>query len=184
MATHSIQGIDFEPPGRFVHDEVTYSMVAEPDAALEDKKLLGKQQRIRDNLVIHRRPKARGELSVAIIVGQVVGQLTLQIPNLENVTTEVFNFVDGALGMILGFDVDEGSARLRQYQAVRLDGDIVTTLTLTVDRSRLSQETKATYAKCLASVRLSNHQGAKHDDQTSEPEADDTRRHSSQRRAS
>ncbi|HMQ73811.1 MAG TPA: ABC transporter permease, partial [Rubrivivax sp.] len=66
--------------------------------------------------------------------GEVPAELVSSVAGLSGLTTEAFAFKDGAPGMIVSFDFgapEVGTAR--QYHALRNDGRVLTTLTLTVD---------------------------------------------------
>jgi hypothetical protein len=150
--TETFRGLSFEPPAGFTADEAMLSLRA-PPPALADPRVLQKQFPIRPNLLVHRR-QVGSEADLELLAGEICAELVNSVVGLQALTTERFAFDDGAPGLIIGFDFPAPEAKTaRQYQALRTDEGVLTILTLTVDGTRLNDETKRDWLKCLSSAR-------------------------------
>jgi hypothetical protein len=144
-------GLKLDTPNDFVIDQAMISFRA-PAPTTGDPRVLHKQTPIRPSLIVHRRD-AGAESDIGILAGEITAELVTSVPGLSALTTESFSFVDGAPGILVGFDFgapEVGTAR--QYHALRVDGPILTTLTLTIDKLTLNEPTKAKWLGVLASV--------------------------------
>ncbi len=152
--TTRLAGLSLTAPD-FVIDEVMISMRA-PAPVAGDSRLLNKQTAIRPSLIAHRRTTG-AVATLEMLTGEVVAELVSSITGLSALTTETFSYVDGAVGVIVGFDfaaAEVGTAR--QYHALRLDDGVLTTLTLTIDGLTLTDSGKTAWLKILSSTSITS----------------------------
>jgi len=149
MTAHA--GLTLDTPKDFVVDQTMISYRG-PAPTAGDPRVLQKQTTIRPSLIVHR--KDVGDLAtLEILTGEVTAELVSSVAGLSGLTTEAFTFKDGAAGMIVSFDfgaAEVGTAR--QYHALRKDGRVLTTLTLTVDKLTLNDEGRARWLALFASA--------------------------------
>ena len=125
-----------------------------PPPDVKSPLLLNKQLTVRPNLMVHRRP-AKG--TVELLCGEICAELVSSIPGMESLVTGHFKFADGVQGMLVSFDFPAGGdARVRQLQAMRLDVEQLTTLTLSIDATTLNDASYQRYLASLASARHEN----------------------------
>ncbi len=144
-------GLKLDTPPDFVVDQAMISFRAPAPTALEPR-LLQKQTTIRPSLIVHRRDVGEAA-TLPILAGEITAELVSSITGLSALTSEAFAYADGAAGILIGFDfgADEvGTAR--QYHAIRKDGRILTTLTLTIDKLTLNDATKSKWLTLLSSA--------------------------------
>jgi hypothetical protein len=153
-----IAGLTIDVPADLTPDQAMLSLRA-PSPARPDPRVLQKQTSIRTSFIVHRRDVgAAAELGV--LAGEVMAEFATSIAGLSALTTESLSFIDGAPGIIVSFDfgaVEVGTAR--QFHALRKDGSVLSTLTLTVDKLTLNEEKKAHWFSVLSSA-VPNGQGA------------------------
>lgn len=147
-----VGSIHFAMPQDFAADEVMMSFRA-PPPALKTPLLLNKQITVRPNLIVHRRP-IDPQTSVELVCGEICAELASSIPDLQNLATSRLQFADQVIGMLVIFDYSARDASVRQYQAIRVDGGMLTTLSLTIDGLSLDQETHAHYVSVLTQATL------------------------------
>lgn len=144
-------GLKLDTPADFIIDQAMISFRAPPPTALEPR-LLQKQTAIRPSFIVHRRDVGDAA-ALPVLAGEITAELVSSISGLSALTTEAFAYVDGAPGILVGFDFgsDEvGTAR--QYHALRVDDRILTTLTLTIDKLTLNDAAKTKWLTLLSSV--------------------------------
>ena len=144
-------GIRFDPPDDFVVDQVTFSLRG-PAPASGDPRVLQKQTAIRPTLIVHRRDVG-AHAPLEILAGELTAELVTSVPGLSELASEEMRFSDGAPGVIVSFAfaLDEvGTAR--QFHAMRKDGAVLTTVTLTVDKLALTDAAKERWLGVLAST--------------------------------
>jgi hypothetical protein len=140
-----------DPPPGFVVDQAMVSFRA-PAPTAPEPRVLQKQTAIRPSLIVHRRDVGP-DATLGVLAGEITAELVTSITGLSALTTESFAYADGAPGVIVGFDFGaEEVGTARQFHALRVDGRVLTTLTLTVDRLTLNDATKAKWIGVLASV--------------------------------
>ncbi|MHC4831339.1 MAG: hypothetical protein ACYTFT_13460 [Planctomycetota bacterium] len=70
-------------------------------------------------------------------------------------TNREATFADGTVGVLLAYVMPApNDLEIAQLQALRIDGDTATSLTISTERAQLSEELKATYLEALASARI------------------------------
>lgn len=143
-------GLKMGVPDDFHIDQTMISFRAPAPSAAS--RALQKQTGIRPSFIVNRRAVPEGS-SLGILAGELTAELMTGIPGLNGLTTESFRYADGQEGIIIGFEFTQvGTGNLRQYHAMRLDGPLATTLTLTIDKLTLNDATKQKWLSLLASV--------------------------------
>ena len=144
-------GLQLDPPTGFAIEESMFALRA-PEPAAQPAAANGPPP-VRDNLVVRRR-QVRPDAELRELAGQMVGELMKSFPSMDGLETSQFDFADGTKGLIVGYRfASMGKVMLRQYHAIRRDGDMLTTLTITVDDERLDLKTRDTYFRAMASAR-------------------------------
>jgi hypothetical protein len=141
------------PPAGFVTDEVvtTWRLPAEP-APLKDPKVMQFQAAVRPNLVAVQRRVAPGT-TVAELGAQTCAELARHVEGLSPIETTAFTFQDGSAGVMLRYTMPVHQRfSVAQLQALRIDGDVSTLLTLSTEASRLDDATLKAYVACLAAA--------------------------------
>jgi hypothetical protein len=152
-------GLSLTAPPDMVIEQSMFALRAPPSAAV-DPRLLQKQTPIRTSLIVHRRdvgPMA----TLEVLAGEVAAELVSSVGGLSGLVTEAFDYSDGALGIVVSFDVaaaEVGTAR--QFHALRKDGTVLTTLTLTLDKLQLTDDGKRRWFDVLASATPTAEAGA------------------------
>lgn len=143
-------GLRFEAPAEFAIDQTMISLRAPPPTA-GDPRVMQKQTSIRPSFIVHRREV--GETSLEVLTGEVTAELVSSIGGLSELASESFTYADGATGFIISFDFAAPEVfSARQYHALRKDGGVLTTMTLTVDKLSLNDATKAKWLALLSSA--------------------------------
>jgi hypothetical protein len=143
-------GLNIDLPADFAIDQAMLSFRA-PAAVVGDPRVLRRQTVIRPSLMLHRRDV--GDTALEVLAGEVTAELLASIPGLTALTTETIAFVDGHDGVVVGFDFgapEVGTAR--QFHALRKDGTLLTTVTLTLDKLQLNDAAKQKWWAMLAST--------------------------------
>lgn len=144
-------GLRLDPPPDFVVDQVMFSFKGQP-AAAGDPRVLQKQTAIRPSLIVHRRDVGE-HAALEVLAGEVTAELVTSVPGLSELASEEMRFADGAAGMMVSFSFAlEEVGTARQYHALRKDGGVLTTLTLTVDKLALTDTVKERWLSVLASA--------------------------------
>jgi hypothetical protein len=148
---HVHAGLRFDPPTDFVVDQTMISFRAPPPTE-GDPRVLQKQTAIRPSLIVHRR-EVGTVAPLEILAGEVTAELVSSVDGISGLSSESFTFADDAMGIIISFDFgapEVGTAR--QYHALRKDDGVLTTLTLTIDRLTLNEQTKSRWLALFASA--------------------------------
>ena len=143
--------LKFTPPAEFVEEELmtTWRVPYVPD--LKEPRMLQRQMPVRPNLVVHRRTV--GEKDLADVTASVCDQLMKSIDGLSKIATSELVFKDGVSGMLLEYSFPAvGSYEVVQLHAMRLDGEVLTSLTLCTEGSRITPEVHRQYRECLSSA--------------------------------
>lgn len=144
-------GLQFTPPSEFAPDEFMVTMRGPPVGNLKDPRMPQKQFPVRPNLIVHRRVTGAAA-SLGLLCSEICAELVGSIPAMKDLHAEPFGFDDQATGMMVVFDFPAGKATVRQFQAMRLDNGVLTTLTLTVDSTTLTDALKAGYYRSMATM--------------------------------
>lgn len=151
--SQTLRGLTFDTPQGFEPDEAVLSFRA-PMPALSTPLAMNKTLTVRPNLIVHRRVVADGA-SIEMLTGEICAELANAMSSMENMATAEMKFKDGAHGMLVSFDFAANEhAKVRQFQALRLDGSLFTTLTLSVDATTLNDATMKHWLDVLASASL------------------------------
>jgi hypothetical protein len=144
-------GLQFDLPPDFGVDQVMISLRGAP-ATAPDPRVLQKQTPIRPSLIINRR-HVGNTASLEVLAGEVTAELVTSVPGLSELATEEMAFNDGAPGIIVSFSFAlEELGTARQLHALRKDGNVLTTLTLTIDKLSLNDAGKQRWFNLIAST--------------------------------
>ena len=147
----AIQALNIKPPSTFLAEETTASWRAPLAADLKDPRAMQTQMPVRPNLIVHRR-KVAADKDVGELVAVVCADLVRHIEGLSTIDSSAFSFDDGQEGLLIKYTIPaHQNFQLAQMQAARLDGDVFTTVTISTELSRLSDEVVADYLAALAS---------------------------------
>lgn len=151
-----MNGISLAPPSDFVAEEVTASWRAPLDVDLKDPRAMQVQMPVRPNLIVQRRA-VTNDKSVGELVGVVCADLQRHIDGISTIDTSAFTFDDGVEGLLIKYTMPAHKEfKLAQMQAARLDDKVFTTLTISTELSRLSDDVVASYLKSLASAAVAS----------------------------
>ncbi len=149
-----IDGLTFRAPDGFEVEETMLSLRAPEPRDLKDPRLMQRQLLTRPNLVVHRK-RARPGADLATLAAETSRELADSITGLTGLDLAELAFEDGAPGVLLTYEFPATHAfNLRQYFAIRLDGGMATTLTLTTVAADVSEKTHQAYVNSLRSARL------------------------------
>lgn len=145
-------GLAFSPPNGFEVSEVMVTLRGPDVSALREPRAMQPQFPIRPNLIVHRRPSPEGA-TLEMLTAEMCAELLTTIDGLQDLNTEALKFSDGEDGGLVTFNFPAGKAMtVRQFQAVRIDGAQLSTMTLTVESSTLNDAAWAGYQATLASL--------------------------------
>ncbi len=149
----TIDGLAFEAPVSLAYEESMVTL-STPNAAIDDRRILNRRPPVHTNLVVRRR-KAREGSTIDEVAGQMRAELTKSLAGLDCLESSAFAFSDGTSGILIAYRFPAAeSIVLRQYHALRLDGDRITTMTLTADDGAFPDDERDRWLACLASTRL------------------------------
>ncbi len=148
----SLPVLKFTPPAEFVEEELMTTWRAPYVPNLKEPRVLQRQMPVRPNLVVHRRTVGEQQ-NLAEVASTVCDELMQSIEGLSKIATSELVFEDGASGMLLEFSFPAvGSYEVVQLHAMRMDGGVLTSLTLCTEGSRITPEVHRRYRECLASA--------------------------------
>jgi hypothetical protein len=146
--------LKFDPPAEYVQEELMTSWRVPYEPNLKEPRLLQTQVPVRPNLVVHRR-RVDEEQNLADVASLICDQLMRSIEGLSQIATSELVFRDGVNGLLLEFSFPAmGNYRVVQLEALRLDGDVLTTMTLCTEMSRITADEQQRLRACLASATL------------------------------
>jgi hypothetical protein len=113
---------------------------------------LARPRGLAPNLIVQRRRLA-GATSPAVYAERARTELN-ELPHLSQVESEPFAFADEMPGILLRYSFTAPAGlRVRQLQAIRVDGGVVVTVgLLTVTDTRPARERESEYLQALASI--------------------------------
>jgi hypothetical protein len=144
----TIGSMCFDPPPGFGPDETMLSLRPPAPAAAA-----AGGRPASSSLIVHHK-RARPGASLGELAGEAAAELARSLSGMLNLSKAEFLFDDGATGVLLSYDFpvfDEKT--LRQYHVYRLDGDHLTTMTLTIPDEGLDKAAGAQFFRSLASLR-------------------------------
>jgi hypothetical protein len=147
-----MDGLNFDPPADFVHEEVVSSWRVAAKPQLKDPKLLQPQAQIRPNLTI-----TRVHVEVPDLAGLAAtscDELMRRIDGIHGIKTTEIKFADGVDGLMLEYAFPALQFTVVQIQAMRVDGNTLTTMTMCTEASRLTDDVHEQYLQCLRSASL------------------------------
>lgn len=138
----NLDGFSFQPPAGFRTEEQTIAMrLPFANQGLGPSPSLIVQTRLT-------RPGA----TVKDLAAQTFTELASNVPKMKQASQAEFAFNDGGLGMVLAYSFPTQTGELRQYFVLRLQGDRLCTITLTVPTSALTESSAKSYLNAIASV--------------------------------
>jgi len=147
----TIEGIAVDAPDGFVREETMVSLRVPAEQGFSDPRT---RTPVRPNLVVHRRPE-RDTDDLARVSARVCSELLTSIPGLSAIESADVQFQDGRRGVMLAYAMPAPKGlEICQWQALRLDGGVLTTLTLSTEKNALTPERKDAYVRALTSARL------------------------------
>ena len=152
----SIPGVLFRPPFDSEPSDAILTLVSRR-APQRDARALKSVDPIRPSLVLQRRRVARGT-SLEAVAALCVQDVSNVVGSYRVVSTKPLSFADGKDGLLLVYKVRATPYLLIQTQALRVDGDVATTLTITSSAS-ISAEQRETFLESLRSMRVDAEQG-------------------------
>jgi hypothetical protein len=146
---HSIDGVVFDAPAEFVREETMVSLRVPASGGAKDPRI---EHPVRPNLVVHRRPAAAGS-DLARIAASTGADLARSLPGLSPIESVDLIFADGVKGLLLAYSFPAPKGlRVCQLQALRLDGGMVTSLTVSTEQALLTDAVRVAYVRALASA--------------------------------
>jgi hypothetical protein len=139
---HKIGRLGLEVPSDFVADEATLSFVTrqEPKGP-------------RRSILAHCKQAPPGS-SLVKLAGDALSELTQSVRGITDVSQAEIQFDDGKIGIMLVYNYPARKQEvLRQYYAMRLDGDQVTTLTLSAMLGELDDAAAQGFLKTIGSLK-------------------------------
>jgi hypothetical protein len=134
-----IAGFRFEAPETFKTEEMTVAMRGPLS------------QQAAPSIIVQSR-KARLGASLEELAGETVAELAQTVAGMKNLTRHALEFADGGKGILLGYDLQVSAGRLRQYFAMRLNGDRLCSMTVSAPYDGLNDTIAAQLMKSIASI--------------------------------
>ena len=152
----NINKLTLEPPAGFLAEEMTASWRVALQDDLKEPRAPGMTQLpVRPNLIVQRR-KVDAKAEIGGLVAAVCADLVRHIAGISTIDSDDFTFAAGKVGLLIKYTMPAHKEfKLAQMQAARLDDDVLTTVTISTELSRLNPATVELYVKSLASVSLS-----------------------------
>ena len=148
----SLRPLTVTPPSDFLEEEVVTTWRAPLKKDLKAGPVLQFQAPVRPNLIATQRVVS-DKPTLAELMSKVCADLLRHIEGLSDIETTEFAFTDGAEGLLLRYSMPvHGKFSVVQFQAGRLDGNTFTTLTISTEASRLSEESMKAYLLCIANA--------------------------------
>ncbi len=148
--------LTLEPPAGFLAEETTSSWrVAAPEGELKEARAPGMTQLVvRPNLIVQRR-KVVLPTDIGALVAGVCADLVRHVVGISTIDSDEFTFADGKVGLLIKYTMPAFKEfKLAQMQAARLDDDVLTTVTISTELSRLNAAVVEQYVKSLASASI------------------------------
>lgn len=144
-------GLQVDQPPEMVIEESMLTLRSPPGPSTP--LALQKQIPVRPNLIVHRR-RVGPNATMSLLVGEVSAELASTIIGMKGLATEQITYTDGKQGVIVSFEFPMREvASVRQFHALRLDDDVFTDVTLTVDGTTLNDAAKNKWRNVLLSAR-------------------------------
>lgn len=139
-----VGSLRFEPPAPFACDEQMLSFIAPapPEAAG------------RTSLLVRQKDVPAGA-HLARLAGEALADLAQSVKGISHISKAEIAFDDGQPGMLFAYEfAARGHTVLRQFYALRLDGEKLTSITLTADKASLDDATASSFLDAIASLQL------------------------------
>lgn len=145
------EGLSFDPPFEVDRASATTTLVSTVGGA-KDPRALRSVDPVRPNVVVDRRRLAKGATleALAAICRREVSEA---VESYRVVSADPLRFADGVEGLAVCYELRAGPYLLLQTQAVRVDGDTGTTLTIT-SSAAVPNEQRSRFFNSLRSMRI------------------------------
>ncbi|MCC7382017.1 MAG: hypothetical protein IT384_09315 [Deltaproteobacteria bacterium] len=153
MATMS--NLTFDPPAEFLEEELTTAWRTPKKAQLKEPRMLQAQLPVRPNLIVNRRRVAAGT-DIAQLAAETCTQLLETIPGISGIETHALSFKDGVEGVLLELSFPTAGYTVVQLHAMRVDGDVLTSMVISTEKSRLSPDELRRFKSSLASAAVTS----------------------------
>lgn len=150
-----MSNLSFDPPAEFLEEELTMAWRTPKKAQLKEARMLQAQLPVRPNLIINRRRVDAGS-DLAQLAAETCTQLFDTIPGISGIDTNELKFKDGVDGVVLEFSFPTAGYTVVQLHAMRVDGDVLTSMALCTEKSRLSPEEHRRFMSSLASASVAS----------------------------
>src|SRR5687768_5333769 len=145
--------LTFDPPAEFLEEELTMAWRTPRRDHLKEARVLQAQVAVRPNLVVNRRKIEAGR-GLDEVAGETCSELFQTIPGISEINTSELEFKDGAQGVLLEYSFATAGFTVMQLHALRLDGDVLTSMAISTEKSRLSREEQERFRRSLASASI------------------------------
>jgi hypothetical protein len=104
------------------------------------------------SLIVNSKP-VRAGATVEMLATEIVAELSQTLGEMKVPAMSEFTFEDGHKGIVISHGLTTQKGSLRQYFALRLSGQQLATITLTVPEPALNEGSAPIFMKCLASLK-------------------------------
>ena len=137
----NVEGFGFEPPPGFRTEEMTVGLrMGLPGSGPQP------------TFIVQSRP-ARARAKLEELAAETMSELAQSVPHMQNLSRSEISFTDGGAGVVLAYDFATQTSDLRQYFVLRLHGERLCTVTLTIPRSALTEGNAKSFMQAIASLK-------------------------------
>lgn len=152
----AISQLTVTPPSDFLEEEIVTTWRAPLKKDLKAGPIMQFQAPVRPNLIATQR-QVKATATLAELMSKVCADMMRHIEGLDDIETTEFEFTDGTAGLLLKYTMPvHGKFTVYQLQAGRLDGTTFTTLTISTEASRLTEDDLKTYLTCIANASVAS----------------------------
>lgn len=134
----NVEGFTFTPPAGFRTEEQTIALRMAVDGPAP-------------SLLIQTKP-ARPGVPLEELAAQTLTELAQTIPGMKGGSRSEFTFADGGNGIVLAYNFPTATGELRQYFVLRLHGQRLCTITLTLPSASLTEGNARLFMAAIASL--------------------------------
>ena len=118
---------------------------------VKEARVLQAQLPVRPNLNVNRR-RLPAPREIVQLAADTCTELFETVPGVSGIETHELKFKDGVDGVVLEFSFPMAGYTVVQLHAMRIDGDVLTTMAICTEKSRLSAEEHRRFMGSLASA--------------------------------
>jgi hypothetical protein len=97
---------------------------------------------------------ARQGASLETLVSETMTELAQTVANIKGLTSGAITFADGGTGAVLAYTFPTHVGEMRQYFVMRLAGERLCNVTLTVPQASLTDANASTFMKAITSLKV------------------------------